>query len=265
MLHVMKLNDNEFERMKKGLEKREYRVNDEKRRQVRVGDTIEFHKISNLEEKLLMDVLEINYFATLEEAISFHFEEDFSDRYSDVKSTVNSFYEKGYCNQEEVLKYGMVVFTLKKHRITHENATVCYLKKNNKVLMLKFSKKWGLVYAPPGGKFECGESPLDCIMREFKEETGLTLINPKLQGLSYWKDDREGIIFVYTANNFEGELVKESEEGTLEWIDLEDLPKTNQFEQNAKFTEYLFKNKLFEGKFLLDNTCKVINYEIREM
>lgn len=261
----MKLNDDAFERLKKGIKKREYRVNDEKRRQVRVGDTLEFHKISNLEEKLLIDVFEINNFATLEDAISFRFEEDFSDRHSDVKSTVDSFYEKGYCNQEEVLKYGMVVFTLKKHRIAHENATMCYLKKDNKVLMLKFSKKCGHVYAPPGGKFESGESPLDCIMREFKEESGLTLINPKLQGLSYWKDDREGIIFVYTANNFEEDLLKESEEGTLEWIDVENLPKINQFEQNEKFTEYLFKDRLFEGKFLLDNKCKVINYEIREM
>ena len=49
--------------------------------------------------------------------------------------------------------------------------------------MIKFTKKWGHVYAPPGGKFESGESPLDCIIREFYEETGLTLINPRLQGM----------------------------------------------------------------------------------
>jgi len=61
-----------------------------------------------------------------------------------------------------------------KKRITHLNSTVCYLKKNNQILMLKFTKKWGQVYAPPGGKFETGESPLACIIREFKEETGLT-------------------------------------------------------------------------------------------
>ena len=71
-------------------------------------------------------------------------------------------------------------------RIAHLNSTVCYLKNDNKVLMIKFSKKWGQVYAPPGGKFESGETPLDCIKREFYEETGLTLINPKLQGISYW-------------------------------------------------------------------------------
>lgn len=54
---------------------------------------------------------------------------------------------------------------MKKERLLHYNSTVCYLKKDDKVLMIKFSKKWGNVYAPPGGKFEKGESPLDCIIR----------------------------------------------------------------------------------------------------
>lgn len=151
-----------------------------------------------------------------------------------------------------------------KERIAHLNSTVCYLKKDDLVLMLKFSKKWGLVYAPPGGKFESGETPLDCIKREFYEETGLILINPRLQGISYWKDKAEGIIFIYVAEEFDGEL-KESLEGSLEWIKIDDLLKIKQFDQNEKFMPYLFKNELFEGKFLLDDKCKVIDYEIRKM
>ena len=154
---------------------------------------------------------------------------------------------------------------MEKERIAHLNSTVCYLKKDNKVLMIKFSKKWGNVYAPPGGKFEKGESPLDCIIREFKEETGLTLVNPKLQGISYWQDSFEGIIFVYTAEDDEGKQILTSEEGNLEWIKIEELITIKQFEQNEKFTPYLFKNELFEGKFLLDDKCKVINYKIRNI
>lgn len=152
-----------------------------------------------------------------------------------------------------------------KERVAHLNATVCYLKKDNQVLMIKFNKKWELVYAPPGGKFEIGETPLDCIIREFKEETGLTLINPKLQGISYWHDSSEGIIFVYIADEFEGNLCLDSSEGKLEWIKIDDLLSIKQFEQNEKFTPYLFKKDLFEGKFLLDDKCKVLNYEIRKM
>ncbi len=151
----------------------------------------------------------------------------------------------------------------KKKRATHLNSTVCYLKKDNKVLMIKFTKKWGQVYAPPGGKFEKGESPLDCILREYYEETGLKLINPKLQGMSYWRDSSEGIIFVYVAEEYEGNLMKISEEGCNEWIRLEELSKVKQFPQNEKFTPYLFKEELFEGKFLLDEKCNVLEYKIR--
>lgn len=147
-----------------------------------------------------------------------------------------------------------------KDRIAHLNSTVCYLKKDNKVLMIKFSKKWGQVFAPPGGKFESGETPLDCITREFYEETGLTLINPRLQGISYWKDSAEGIIFIYTAEEYKGELNMTSSEGELEWIKIDDLLSIKQFDQNEKFTPYLFKDELFEGKFLLDDKCKVLKY-----
>ena len=153
----------------------------------------------------------------------------------------------------------------KKPRVSHLNATVCYLKKDDKVLMLKFNKKWGHVYAPPGGKFEEGESPLDCIMREYYEETGLQLINPRLQGMSYWKDSTEGIIFVFVAEDFEGKLKNVSEEGYSEWINIEDFPKINQFAQNEKFMPYIFKERLFEGKFLLDDKCNVLDYMIREI
>lgn len=152
-----------------------------------------------------------------------------------------------------------------KERIAHLNATVCYLKKDNQVLMIKFTKKCGQVYAPPGGKFETRETPLDCIKREFKEETGLTLINPKLQGISYWHDSAEGIIFIYTADEYEGELLLNSQEGKLEWIKIENLHNIKQFDQNEKFTPYLFKDELFEGKFLLDSNCNVLEYEIRKM
>lgn len=153
----------------------------------------------------------------------------------------------------------------KQPRISHLDATVCYLKKDDKVLMLKFNKKWGQVYAPPGGKFETGESPLDCIIREYYEETGLKLVNPRLQGMSYWKDTSEGIIFVFVAEDFEGELKNISDEGYSEWIDVKELSNIKQFPQNEIFMPYLFKDKLFEGKFSLDDKCDVLAYKIREI
>lgn len=150
-------------------------------------------------------------------------------------------------------------------RATHLDATVCYLKSNDKILMLKFSKKWGRVYAPPGGKFQPGESPLDCIIREFREETGLTLISPKLQGISYWCGSTEGIIFVFVAENYRGTQIPHSVEGELKWISLDKLQSIKQFEQNKLFTPYLFKDELFEGKFLFDDNSKVKEYKLRKI
>ena len=91
----------------------------------------------------------------------------------------------------------------------------------------------------------------------------MKLINPKLQGMSYWRDEEEGIIFIYVAEEFEGDLKEISEEGCIEWIDIKDLSNLKQFSQNEKFTPYLFKEELFEGKFLLDEKCNVLEYEIR--
>ena len=189
MEHIMKLYESSFEDVKSGKKKREYRLNDEKRKLVRVGDTIRFLKLPNLDEEFVVDVKGIETFDNWFDCYSKYYDEDFKDRYESVEAVVQDTYDGGYYTKEESEENGCVIFSIKKHRVAHLNSTACYLKKDNKVLMIKFAKKWGHVYAPPGGKFEEGETPLDCIIREFYEETGLTLINPKLQGMSYWKDE----------------------------------------------------------------------------
>lgn len=131
--------------------------------------------------------------------------------------------------------------------------------------MIKFKGKWNEVYSPPGGHVEVGESPRECIQREFKEETGLKLINPQLQGISYWRQEsklEEGFIFIFIASDFEDELV-ESLEGSLSWIDYRSLHDVPQFEQNLLFYNYLFRDELFEGKFEFDETGKLFKHSIQ--
>lgn len=265
MEHIMKLYESSFDDLKSGRKKREYRLNDDKRKLVRIGDTIKFLKLPNLDEEFVVDVNDIEVFDNWYDCYSKYYDEDFKDRYDNVEAIIQDTYNGGYYTKKESEDNGCVIFSIKKRRVAHLNSTACYLKKCNKVLMIKFTKKWGQVYAPPGGKFEEGETPLDCIMREFYEETGLTLINPRLQGMSYWKDESEGIIFVYVAEDFKGNLTTGSEEGILEWIRLKDLSTIPQFDQNQKFTPYLFKDELFEGKFLLDSKYKVVKHEIRKI
>ena len=156
-------------------------MNDEKRKLVRAGDIIKFLKLSNLDEEFIVDVKNIEIFSNWYDCYSKYYNEDFKDRYESVEAVVQDTYDGGHYTKEESNKYDCVIFSIKKHRVAHLNSTACYLKKDNKVLMIKFTKKWGQIYAPPGGEFEIGESPLDCIIREFYEETGLTLINSNLQ------------------------------------------------------------------------------------
>lgn len=59
MLHKMKLNESQFERIKNGTKTIEFRLYDEKRQQIKVGDQIEFSKLPTLQEKLLVDVVEL--------------------------------------------------------------------------------------------------------------------------------------------------------------------------------------------------------------
>lgn len=59
MLHKMKLNESPFERIKNGTKTIEFRLYDEKRQQIKVGDKIEFSKLPDLQEKLEVDVMEL--------------------------------------------------------------------------------------------------------------------------------------------------------------------------------------------------------------
>jgi len=59
MIHKMKLNESPFERIKNGTKTIEFRLYDEKRRQIKIGDKIEFSKLPDLQERILVDVLYI--------------------------------------------------------------------------------------------------------------------------------------------------------------------------------------------------------------
>ena len=59
MIHKMKLNESPFERIKNGTKTVEFRLYDEKRQQIKIGDKIEFSKLPDLQEKLLVDVIEL--------------------------------------------------------------------------------------------------------------------------------------------------------------------------------------------------------------
>ncbi|MBI2386931.1 MAG: 8-oxo-dGTP diphosphatase [Elusimicrobia bacterium] len=103
-----------------------------------------------------------------------------------------------------------------------------------------------------GGKLDSGESPDECVVREIREESGLTLLDAKLRGvLSFpaFKPGEDWLVFVYTATRFEGEL-GECAEGDLEWVSGERLAALPLWEGDRIFLPWLEQERFFSGKFV---------------
>ncbi|MBO8157894.1 MAG: 8-oxo-dGTP diphosphatase [Bacillaceae bacterium] len=124
-----------------------------------------------------------------------------------------------------------------------KRVTNCILKHNHEILMLKKPRRgW---YVAPGGKMEPGETIKQSVVREFYEETGLTLINPELKG-TYTFVIKEGndtveewMMFTFYAEQYEGTLRTFSEEGELEWVPVYDVLKKPMAEGDRKIFEHV--------------------------
>ena len=149
-------------------------------------------------------------------------------------------------------------------------STVCYIEKDNKYLMLHRTKKKNDVnkdkWIGIGGKFEERESPEECIVREVKEETGLTLKSYKLRCIvTYvspsWETE---YMYVFTSDDFEGELASECNEGDLQWIYKSQIANINTWEGDKIFIEKMQNDDNFFTLKLEYNEDKLVNYELNE-
>ncbi|MBQ7784966.1 MAG: 8-oxo-dGTP diphosphatase [Clostridia bacterium] len=127
--------------------------------------------------------------------------------------------------------------------------TLCYLIVNGKTLMLHRVKKKNDVnhdkWIGIGGKFEHGESPEECMQREFLEETGLTLLDARYRGIvTFLSDDWCEYMHLFTANETAGEI-KDCNEGTLEWIEWEKLADLPIWEGDKVFLRLLETRETF--------------------
>lgn len=148
--------------------------------------------------------------------------------------------------------------------------TLCYIEKEDKYLMLHRVKKENDLnkdkWVGVGGKFEEGETPEECLLREVKEETGLILTSYKFRGIITFLSDKWGCEYMhlFTADAYEGELpeerMKDCAEGELVWVPKKEIETLNLWEGDKIFfrlleeREEFFSLKLrYEGDTLVES------------
>lgn len=129
-------------------------------------------------------------------------------------------------------------------------STLCYVERAGRYLMLHRVKKENDCnrdkWIGVGGKFEEGESPEDCLLRETLEETGLTLTSWRFRGLVTFVSDQwpTEYMHLFTADGFTGRL-RTCEEGDLEWVSREKLKELPLWEGDHLFLDLLAREAPF--------------------
>lgn len=131
------------------------------------------------------------------------------------------------------------------------NTTLCYVLRGDQVLMLHRTKKQNDVnkdkWIGIGGKFEEGESPDQCLLREALEETGLTLTSWRCRGVitfhtsGPWEGE---YMYLFTADGFEGTL-KDCDEGDLQWVSRDFLDRLPKWAGDQIFLDLLWADAPF--------------------
>ncbi len=112
----------------------------------------------------------------------------------------------------------------------------------------KVGKYWsGIAFC--GGHIEKGESIVHSVIREIKEESGYDISELKSCGVVHWAHssrDERWLIFLYKTNTYQGELISETEEGKVYWINRSDLAKQKWAPYMSSYLQMFFDDELSE-------------------
>ena len=140
-----------------------------------------------------------------------------------------------------------------------ELTCLCMITKDDKILLQNRVKKDWQGYTLPGGHIEPRESFVDAVIREMKEETGLTIKNPKLCGIKQFPiDGGRYLVMLYKTDEFEGEVVS-SEEGQMEWVARSEMSSVNLVNDLWELLQVMEEDILSEFQYVIeDGEWKVV-------
>lgn len=134
-----------------------------------------------------------------------------------------------------------------------ELTVLCLLHRDGAYLLQDRKKEDWKGYTLPGGHVEQGESFVDAVIREMKEETGLLILNPKLCGIKQFPiEGGRYLVFLFEATEYEGEIIS-SEEGAMHWVridNLKDVKLVNDFEDLIRV---MLDEKLSEFQYVIED------------
>lgn len=148
-------------------------------------------------------------------------------------------------------------------------ATLCYVRRDGKTLMVYRNKKANDMHQGKwnglGGKLAPGETPEECAAREIYEESGLHVRDLKLRGVltfPAFANDEDWYAFVFTAIPVEeGADLIASPEGDLQWVEDQQLLELNLWEGDRVFIPWLEQDRFFSAKFVYRDG-KLVGYSV---
>lgn len=140
-----------------------------------------------------------------------------------------------------------------------ELTVLCLLRDGNRILLQNRVKEDWHGYALPGGHVEPGESFVDAVVREMKEETGLTVQSPRLCGIKQFPiDGGRYLVLLFESSDFSGTL-RSSEEGSMQWVRLDRLSEYPAVEDFDQLLKVMLSDHLTEFQYVIrDGRWEVI-------
>ena len=133
-----------------------------------------------------------------------------------------------------------------------ELTVLCLVADGDRILLQNRTKSDWRGYALPGGHVEPGESFVDAVKREMREETGLTIRNPRLVGVKQFPiEGGRYVVFLFRAEKFSGTLVS-SGEGRMEWIERSRIAELDTVADLELLLEVMESPAFTEFQYLVD-------------